>query len=141
MFHLLVPYFLEQDKAKKKKMAEDLLGKNGDGKLCYYYGKIENRLAENEAKGNKNGFFVGDGMTVCDLKVFTAITFNETLDDFDMDAIFKPFPKLTAFYAMMKAHEKIKAFNTAFDAQLAKTKDNAADNVHVVKGKNAFLTK
>lgn len=138
-FALLVPYFVEQDADKKKEMAAKVMGENGDGKVPYYYSKFEQRLVENEARGFKNGFFVGDTMTVCDLKVFTALVFNDGLADFDLAAMFKTLPKMAAFYAMMKDHEKIKAFNAAFKAQTEKTAANPADNVHFVKGKNAYI--
>ena len=138
LFPLLVPYFVEKDADKRKALAAAAMG---EGKLPYWYSKFEQRLTENEAKGFKSGFFVGDKMTVADLKGFTGMTFNDGLDDFDMATLLKDLPKSAAFWAMMKDHGEILAFNAAFKAQQEKTAANADDNVHVRKGKNVYIAK
>merc|ERR1712241_880044 len=70
---LVVPPWLmkiygdDQDKANA---AIEALMKD---KLPYWLKKFEDRLEENEKRGNKNGFFVGDSITIADLKFYDSI--------------------------------------------------------------------
>jgi len=132
---LLGPSFPVKDAAKKKAMRLELMKED---KFPYWFGKFELRMTENEARGCKNGFMVGDTMTIADIKMYFGIAFlvSGAVDHIDGDVLLKPVPKVAAFLAMMKANEKVKAFEDAFKAQQAKTKANAEDNVHVIQGKD-----
>merc|ERR1712228_844042 len=52
--------------AKDEAAIKDMTAK--DGTFAYWLGKFEARLEENEKRGNKNGFFVGDSITIAELK-------------------------------------------------------------------------
>ncbi len=68
----------------------------------------------------------------------TSFLVSGQVDHIDGDVLLKGTPKVTAFLAMMKANDKIKAFEAAFAAQQAKTKEDANVKAHVVKGKNVY---
>lgn len=110
--------------------------------LRYRFGKFEARLTENEARGCKSGYFVGDTMTVADLKAFYGLNGMAAgnWDFLDVSPILAKMPKITAFLKMMNEDEGIKKFNAAFKAQMEKTKADAKDNVHIIKGKNVYVS-
>jgi len=132
VFGLIAAYFTEQDADKKKALAAVAMA---DDKMPYWMGKFEQRLTENEARGNKSGFLVGDSMTVGDLKTYCMLSVIHGLPDFDVDQMTKANAKLAAFWAQMQANEDIKKFDAMFKAQLEK-KDVTE---HVVKGKNVYI--
>jgi len=137
MFPIVIPYFLEQDADKKKEMAAEAVS---DSKLPYWLNKFELRLTENEARGNKTGFFVGDSMTVADIKYYSALVFIAGLEDFDVDALLKNCPKSAAFWEMMQANVGVKNFNATFKAQQAKSAADASATEHIVEGnKNTYI--
>ena len=141
VFGIVLPYHFEQDADKKKELAK---GVKADDKLPYWIKKIEKRLAENEARGNKNGFFVGDALTVGDLKVYTAMEFIDyALADIDLGEQLKPVPKLTAFMKKIDAMDKIQEFKAMFKEQQEKspapTQVDPAVTEHMVKGKNVYI--
>lgn len=71
MLKIIVPVFYEQDSEKKKKLEVELT--DNPDKLPLWLGRYEQRLEENWNSGNHNGFYVGNGMTIADLKVFSVI--------------------------------------------------------------------
>jgi len=136
---VLAPTFgLKDDELKKAR--EALV--TDKGKLPYWFSKFENRLTENEARGFKNGYFVGDSMTVADLKAFYGMNglMSGGWDHLDVSPLMKDIPKIAAFVKKMNEDEGIKKFNAAFAAQQAKTKENPEDKVHVIKGKNVYMS-
>merc|ERR1712228_509231 len=70
-------------------------------KLPYWMGKFENRLEENEKRGNKKGYFVGDSMTVADLKCHYSLNFLLGLDHGDGDKLLAPCKRLTAWRKLL----------------------------------------
>merc|ERR1711879_742085 len=94
----------------------------------YWFQKFENRFTENEARGSKSGYIVGDKMTVADLKLYYSLGFltSGRVDHIDGAVLLKAVPKVTAF---AKQQEEMKARREA----------NAEDNEFVVKGKAVFL--
>ena len=136
VYSILVPYYFEQDADKKRELAEAAKAKD---KLPYWLNKFEKRLEENEAKGHKNGFFVGSTLTVADLKMHAAIEFIDMLPAFDQDEVLKPTPKLAALVAQINAMEKIQKYNAMFKEQLAKTAADPNDSVHVIEGRNEYF--
>jgi len=137
VFGIIGAYFHENDPEKKKALAAAMMA---DDKLPYWFNKFDLRLTENEARGNKNGFFVGDSMTVADLKSYCMFVAIHGLPDFDVDEMVKTTPKLAAFWALMSGDEEIKKYNASFEEQL--TKKDAKGNIegtHIVKGKNVYF--
>jgi len=134
---LLAPSFPVKDAALKKKMRLELMEAP---KLPYWFSKFEKRCSENEARGAKNGFIVGDAMTVADLKMHFMLSFllSGMVDHIDGQSLMKATPKLTAFHEKMKADGDIMKFTAAFKAQTEKYKKEKVA-VHVVKGKNVYL--
>ena len=133
---IMYPYIGEQDTDKKKELAKEA---KGDDKLPYWLNKFEKRLEENEARGFKNGFFVGNALTVADLKIHGALEFIDQFPDFNMDELMKPTPKLAALMAQINAMEKIQEYNAMFKEQLAKTAADPNHTVHVIEGRNEYL--
>ena len=60
-----------QDETEKKEKGKEFI--NNNSKFPYWLNKFEQRLKENEEKGFKNGYFVGDNLTICDLKVYSIL--------------------------------------------------------------------
>merc|ERR1739842_92059 len=88
-------------------------------KIPFWFDKFEQRLAENEQRGNKKGFFVGDDLTIADLKAFYRIRFIGQLDHLEMDQLMAPNKRLTAFRDMMKEHEGLKKSEAQFEKNKA----------------------
>ena len=63
VINAFVPSFREQDNDKKKAMRIAL---QADDKIPYWINKFQARFDENEKRGNKNGYIVGD--KVCTIK-------------------------------------------------------------------------
>lgn len=122
---------------EKKAMRLALMEKD---KLPYWMGKFEQRLEENEARGNKNGFAVNDTMTVADIKLYYLTVFltADDLDHIDGAALMKPCPKFTAFAAKMKAEEGIKKFEAAFAKRVEAYDKGKGASEHIVAGKNVY---
>jgi len=139
---MLAPSFPVKDAEKKKAMRLELMKED---KFPMWFQKFENRFTENEARGSKSGYIVGDKMTVADLKLYYSLGFltSGRVDHIDGNALLKAVPKVTAFVAKMKDDENIKKFEAAFAKQQedmkARIEAEATDNVFVVKGKAVFL--
>lgn len=93
---------------KKAKSAE--FCKEG-GTLRYWLDKFVARIEENAKRGNKNGLFVGDSLTIADLK-FSQIEFYLILIIPGAQAVFKEdkYKSLMANMDAVKKNEKLKAF-------------------------------
>jgi len=136
VFAFMVPAYLESDADKKKAMCEEYMKE----KVPYWFGKFEARLTENEARGSKNGYFVGDTLTVADLKWHSCVAFCQMLPGMDIPKMFKEFPKLGANFAKIDGDEKMKAFDAAFKAQVEKYTANPEESEFVVEGKSVYLS-
>jgi len=138
VFAMLIPAYLENDQDKKKAMCEEFMKE----KIPYWCGKFENRLAENEARGSKSGYFVGDTLTVADLKFHSMVAFCKNMPGIDMDKMFKDYPKMGAFFPKVDEDEKMKAFDAAFKAQIEKYNANTEENEIIVnkEGKCVYLS-
>merc|ERR1712083_1176926 len=100
-FMLLTPAFLEKGAEKKGVMIGTLM----KDKYPYWFGKFEARLTENEERGNKSGYFVGDTMTVADLKFYYGLAnYMSGLPGFD--GLLKAAPKVAGFYKKMSDDER-----------------------------------
>ena len=100
------------------------------------------RLKENEKRGNKNGFVVGEAMPVADLKLYYSVAFmtSGNLDHIDPPAVVKDCARIQAFVEKMKEDENIKKFDEAFAAQQKVFKEDANNNVFTIKGKGAYAS-
>merc|ERR1712062_276320 len=63
--NLWVPAYLKKDKDERKQSQNELMKAD---KVPYWFHKFNLRLIENAKRGNKNGFVVGDALSVADLK-------------------------------------------------------------------------
>ena len=132
---ILLPYFFEQDADKKKELAKPL----NEESIPYWLGKFEKRLVENVARGNQSGFCVGDTLTVADLKLHAALEFLDRMDDFSLEELTKPAPKLAALMATINGMEQIQKYNAMFKGLMAKTAADPNDSVHVIEGRNEYI--
>jgi len=124
----MTPAFMEKDAEKKAALMADLT--KADGKLTYWLGKFEARLEENEKRGNKNGLFVGDTISIADLKAFMMESQLQAMPDF-----FKAFPRITKFIGVVAADERVKAFNEQFAKNQAAYKEKPEEAVFQYAGK------
>ena len=121
---------------KKAKCAE--LVKEG-GAVRYWLDKFVNRLEENEKRGNKNGFFVGDTITIADLKAYSSFSGVETRfpggdskTGLLSDEKYKPILK---FIEAVSSNEKVKAFKEQFEKNMAAFKEKPDQPVFKYAGK------
>merc|ERR1712130_455228 len=96
---IVTPSIYEKDANKKKEMRVALMQKD---KIPFWFSKFEKRLEENEKRGCKEGLFVGDDVTIADLKAFYRIRLIGQLDDIDMDKLLEPNKRLKALRDKMK---------------------------------------
>ena len=125
------------DEDAKAKAAKELV--KADGSLAYWLNKFESRLEENEKRGNKNGFFVGDSITIADLKYvisqndqhscimypndrFTAVFIYAGMITGAMELV-KGYKRISALLEAVPKNEKIKAFAEVFDKNTAAAKE------------------
>merc|ERR1712154_306968 len=99
------------DEESKKKATEEMLKK--DGSFAYWLGKFEARLEENEKRGNKNGFFVGDSITIADLKFNSVFTYAGMVPG-AMAFVKAGYKRISALLDAVSNNDKIKAFNEVF---------------------------
>jgi len=91
-----------------------LMASEPEGKFTYWFKKFEARLDENEQRGNKSGLFVGDAVTVADLKAYASLGYiKNALGDAAVKFIAQ-FARLAKFMAAMDANEQIKAAKEAY---------------------------
>lgn len=116
---LLIPLIFAQTDDQKKAIFQGLCGAD---KLPYWFGKFNARLQENEKRGNKSGFFVGDKLSIADYKAFFIVG-DERLAP-GADVLLKPFPYVTKFIDAVKATPGYKKFRDQFTALQKENKDN-----------------
>eukprot|EP01083_Nonionella_stella_P088277 245908_1 len=114
----------EKDKDKQKIMREAAIAK--DGPLSYWLNKFVLRLEENKKRGNKNGYIVGDSLTIADIALTGALAglISGFWDYVPKDYYSKNFPQLEAYVANVNKNDKIKAFNEKFAERLKDYKDD-----------------
>ena len=118
-------------KAKDDSVIKELMSEDVQvGKLKLFLDKLTLRLEENAERGHKNGYFVGDSVTIADIKVFghfrnylngefehhlSGVT-GTTLKDYGYD-------KMIAFVEKMENDEKIKKFVEEYDERIVNFED------------------
>lgn len=117
----------EKDDGKKKAMREALLAKD---KLPYWMNKFEAIL-----KANGGKFFVGDALTVADLKCYTNLN-NFTTGNLDHipTTFLDSFAGLAAYIKAMDDDEKIKEASAALNASYKAFRDSKNTDVVKFKG-------
>merc|ERR1712130_575417 len=90
-----------------------------DGALTYLLNKMVLRL-------NKNGYFVGDSLTIADLAVLGSCSslISGYFDHIPKDLYTKNHPKLAAFLDRMSKNETIKAFSAKYEQRQTDYKDD-----------------
>jgi len=134
VFNICVPAFLKGKTDEAKKDCEELM----KGKLPYWFGKFEARLTENEAAGNKNGYFVGDTLTVADLKFYYMVTFlngKDSMPYIQMEKILESedYPKVIAHFKAFE--EKLKPFEDAWAVRLKRYGEGCGEVIVNEEGK------
>lgn len=127
VYGVVSPTFSIKDEEKKKAARVALCEAD---KLPYWLGKFEARLEENEKRGNKNGYFVGDKLTIADLKAYYGFKFlvGGNLDHIDGPKLIEPFKRSAAFIAKLEADEGMKKMEEAFAASQKEYKENKTKN-------------
>eukprot|EP00484_Ammonia_sp_Unknown_P001471 CAMPEP_0197020878 /NCGR_PEP_ID=MMETSP1384-20130603/1735_1 /TAXON_ID=29189 /ORGANISM="Ammonia sp." /LENGTH=258 /DNA_ID=CAMNT_0042448591 /DNA_START=61 /DNA_END=837 /DNA_ORIENTATION=- len=129
---------------KEKQKALRLAAIAEDGALTAWLKKLAVRMEENEKKGNKNGFVVGDTMSIADLFFYGGLSqfISGYFDGIPKDLYSKMHPRLDNFLKMMNNVDKIKAFNEKFGQRLKDCQDDAKKKdakVVVYPGKQADI--
>jgi len=88
--------------------------------LVYWLNKFELRLEENEKRGNKNGLFVGDTITIADLKLFCSFTYVNMIQE--TKEVIAKYKRLTAFFEKINGDEKVQAFKASFAKNINEAK-------------------
>eukprot|EP01084_Bolivina_argentea_P207309 353723_1 len=133
MAHLMAPAIKQKDTVKQKSMRLALMGSD---KLPYWLHKFENRLEENEKRGNLNGYFVGNALTVADLKFFCQISkiLSGNLDYIDGDKLVAPNKRIAKFAQKVSQMEEVRLFYAQFTKQQKQYRENKV-NAFIVKKK------
>ena len=134
-FNAILPsvFRIKDQEEKKKKCAE--LCKEG-GVLRYWLDRFLDRIEENAKRGNKNGLFVGDELSIADLKFCGIGTYIYGMTPGGKDVMngdkYKPLLKI---FESVKNNEKIKAFNEQLQKNIAAYKEKPENNVFKYAGK------
>eukprot|EP01084_Bolivina_argentea_P278579 475962_1 len=115
-----------------------------EGALTYWLTKFENRLSENEKRGNENGFTVGNTMTIADTKLFEllhgVLLVFESYEDIPKDFI-SQYPKIQNFYQTVNSDEKVEEFIQKFTLRHSEFKmDPTDDDIKMQTYKGTFMS-
>merc|ERR1719192_773164 len=109
----MVKYMFMPDSDDKKKAVAAFM-KEG---FAYWAGKFEARLEENEKRGNKNGFFVGDAITIADLKFVGTVGGLARVGK--LKEVKETYKRIATLMDAVDKNEKIVAFKKVFAANMA----------------------
>lgn len=120
---MLTPSFREKDEEKKKAMRLALMEPD---KLPYWIQKFESRYEENEKRGNKNGFVVGDSLSIADLKIFFMLQTvrGGKLDYVDGNKLMENAKRMTASADKIANMDTMKKYFADFEAAQKDSKEN-----------------
>ena len=125
-----------------KEQRLELISKNG--KLTYWLTKFEKRFNENIERGNKNGYIVGDKLTIADLKLFelfhSLFLIFTSYEDIPKDYITK-FPNIQKHYQLIKENENVEEFLQKFSLRNSEFKLDPNDQdikIQTFKGKTVY---
>mmetsp|Transcript_6070 Transcript_6070/g.7524 ORF Transcript_6070/g.7524 Transcript_6070/m.7524 type:complete len:204 (+) Transcript_6070:2-613(+) len=129
--NLLVPTFREQDETKRIKMRQDMIADKTPKGLPYWLNRFELRLKENEDEGFTKGYFVGNSLTIADLKVVSLL---DGIPAGRLDGIPKNylenFPKLNKLLSIVNDDPKIAEFTKKFMANVAAFGKDKTKNIY-----------
>jgi len=142
MIKLLTNAFMEQDPDTKLKLTAELTvpTPNDPKRLQYFMGRFEDRLRENKVRGNNNGFFVGDGLTIADLQFFSIVSILHpetkslhqiSWDGFDY-SFFKGYKSCYEHVLRVADNPTIKAFIDSFNEDAAQFMKDAEKQETVI---------
>jgi len=87
-----------------------------DGSITLFFGKFEGKLARNAKRGNKKGLFVGDMLTVADLKAYISLKgYTVGYIDHVPTTILDGYPNIQKFLKAVESVEKIPQYHKAWD--------------------------
>ena len=129
MIHMMSPSIKEKDKDKKKAARLKLMEAD---KLPYWLNKFEKRLEENEKRGFQNGYFVGNGVTIADLKFYYQIAniLSGNLDHIDGDKLVAPCPRIANFAKLINSLDGVKKFKSEFSSQQKQYKEKKSSSFY-----------
>ena len=131
-------FFVVQDKDAKAAGAKKLI----EVIFPYWFGKFEARLEENALRGADKGYFVGNALSIADLKSYTSFTmFRGTLAAAGVADLIKKYERLTKFLGVMDNDEKIKAALAAYKANYEVFNKDNKKNLFKHDGKYVSLAK
>eukprot|EP01084_Bolivina_argentea_P112787 201126_1 len=122
VYKIMTPSFMEQDVEKKLAMRTELT-QNPD-KLPLFLRRYEQLIADNDIiRGHKNGYFVGDGLSIADLKIFSMTSLlhprtkplhSITIDGID-ESFLSAYPRVSDHTEMLADHKTIRGFMERFN--------------------------
>lgn len=124
---MMIPLFIANHIYHNKDVQSAEVKKlSASDKLPFWLKKFENRLNENEKRGNKNGFIVGDTLSVADLKLYYQLyrMYDENEYDPGIKALFNDFPRLVKYIEKLSNMEGVKKCNDEYRDIQKDNKDN-----------------
>jgi len=110
-------------------------------KLCeqypYWFGKLEQQLEQNEKRGNGNGYFVGNSLTIADLKSFSTLAGLSAIPG--IADLFEKYARLNAYFNRMSADADIKAAQAKYQVDFDAFKADNKQNLFKYAGKAVFV--
>ena len=129
----VVPLFWTKEEQRKEK-ADKFLAAD---KIPYWLNKFECRLEENEKRGNKNGYFVGDRLSIADLKFYYVVKDFVDFNLCDKEKLFAPIKRIDALMKKIAQNEDIKKFEADFVVQQNENKEKETKSFQI-DGKSVY---
>lgn len=117
IINMMVPLFIANHVLNNKELkAAEVRKLSQADMLPYWLNKFQDRLLENEKRGNNKGFIVGNELTIADLKLYYQLyrMYDENEYDLGIKQLFDKFPRLVQYIQIMNAIDGIKATNDGF---------------------------
>eukprot|EP01084_Bolivina_argentea_P075257 136438_1 len=123
VINMISPSIREQNADKRKEMRLKLMETDN---IPYFLNKFEMRLEENEKRECKKGYFVGDNITVADLKFYYLHKWLTCgiLDHIDGNKLFQPCKRSVTLCQKLKDTQQMKKFEAEFAASQKEFKEN-----------------
>ena len=117
-----------KNQQEKKKGMDNFI--NGEFQSKYWLSKFESRLEENEKRGNKNGYLVGDKITIADLKfkMIMPVLYTELFKDNGGAQLLNKYPRILKWVEIIAANQQIKAFEEKFAKNMTEYKEKNTDS-------------
>ena len=133
---VFITAFAGKEKEEEKKEAAVELCKEG-GPFRYWAEKFLNRQQEAEKRGVKSGFFIGEELTIAELKFNAGFGFMlERLPPVKSIMESDKFKSLLKIIEAVNGNDKVKAFEEQFKKNQAAFKEKPEENVFKYAGKS-----